>query len=66
MPDDSADAAPRFVPDWPTCAHDDGRCTGRRIDGFEHCLAHLAVDDLDEFLVSVGPGVDLDLRAEPR
>jgi Pentapeptide repeats (9 copies) len=58
----STDSAPSFVADWPTCAHDDGQCAGRRVGGFEHCLAHLGVDDLDEVLHGLSPGADLDLR----
>jgi len=51
-----------FTPDWPTCAHDTGRCTGRRIDGYEHCLAHITGDDLDNAFRRFTPGADLDLR----
>ncbi|WHT21890.1 pentapeptide repeat-containing protein [Crossiella sp. CA-258035] len=62
MPDDTTNARPRFVPDWPTCTEDAGRCSGRRIEGIEQCLAHLAGDHLDTALGRFAPGADVDLR----
>jgi hypothetical protein len=65
VPDESDDVVLGFTPNWPTCAHDAGRCTGRRIEGFEHCLAHLTAADLDIVLLRFTPGADLDLRGTP-
>ncbi|MGW0522097.1 hypothetical protein [Crossiella sp. NPDC003009] len=62
MPDDTTDTRPRFTPDWPTCTEDAGRCTGRRIEDFDQCLAHLTADDLDTALTRFTPGADVDLR----
>jgi uncharacterized protein YjbI with pentapeptide repeats len=47
-----------FTPDWPTCATEG--CRGIRVSG-AFCLAH-AVDGGTEFLASLYPGADLDLR----
>ncbi|MCO1575499.1 pentapeptide repeat-containing protein [Crossiella sp. SN42] len=62
MPDDTTNTRPRFTPDWPTCTEDAGQCTGRRLEGFEQCLAHLTADDLDTALARFTPGADVDLR----
>lgn len=59
MPDDTTGLG---FTDWPTCTADEGRCTGRRIDGFKRCLAHLTGDDLDTALARYTPGADVDLR----
>lgn len=49
---------------WPICAYqneeDNSQCSGRKIAKFNHCLAHLQPEDLDQFLREFGPGVDLD------
>jgi Pentapeptide repeats (9 copies) len=50
-------------PYWPACAHRDSEtdkpCIGRRVDGFDHCLAHLETAQLDWALQRLGPGADL-------
>jgi hypothetical protein len=48
-------------PDWPACQYITP-CTGVRISGHKHCLAHLTADDRLGFLATLGPGDDLDLR----
>jgi hypothetical protein len=62
MSEPSAETASRFVPDWPTCRTPDVDCTGRQLENFERCLAHLPEDDLDAFLTGVRPGTSFDLR----
>jgi hypothetical protein len=47
------------APDWPRCTHRseeaDSRCNGRRVDGFDHCLAHL--DPEQRSPPAQGPGI---------
>ncbi|MCO1575132.1 pentapeptide repeat-containing protein [Crossiella sp. SN42] len=62
MPDDTTDSRPRFTPNWPTCTENEGQCTGRRIEDFDQCLAHLTADDLDTALTRFTPRADVDLR----
>lgn len=54
------DAAKQFDPNWPTCKRD--RCTGIKLEGYSHCLAHLAPVDLSDFLNLLRPEADIDLR----
>jgi uncharacterized protein YjbI with pentapeptide repeats len=56
-------------PDWPTCSHhsrESGRsCVGRRAGEFDHCLAHLTPDQLDQVLQRLQPGDELDASGTP-
>jgi len=49
------------APAWPTCQAADG-CRGIRVDGSGACLAHLDESQLADWLATLGPGSDLDLR----
>jgi hypothetical protein len=55
------------APGWPTCGHAEGddHCIGRRVDGFDHCLAHLEPDQLDRALHRLRPGADLNASGTP-
>lgn len=54
---------PDFVPHWPTCDRGDERlCPGVRIRGFDGCLWHLTDDERIQFLSTLHPGADLDVR----
>ena len=56
------------MPDWPTCAHREATerpCIGRRAEGFDHCLAHLKPQQLDQALKRLQPGADLDASGTP-
>src|SRR6266568_7923245 len=54
-------------PEWPTCDHAEGeaRCTGRCVDGFDRCLAHIADDQLAQVLGRLHPGASLDASGTP-
>ena len=61
------------APQWPTCRHRNSEtgspCIGRRVDGFDHCLAHLEPEQLAQALQQFSPGADLqapgtDINAE--
>jgi uncharacterized protein YjbI with pentapeptide repeats len=51
-------------PSWPTCTHQTGEsahpCKGRQVDGFDHCLAHLEPEQLEQVLQRFSPGADLE------
>jgi hypothetical protein len=51
-------------PSWPTCTHQTeesgGSCNGRQVDGFDHCLAHLEPEQLEQVLQRFNPGADLE------
>jgi hypothetical protein len=52
---------------WPTCNHvERGElCTGRRVDGFDSCLAHINDEQLDHTLARLHPGASLDASGTP-
>lgn len=49
---------------WPKCRHRSeetgSACTGRQVDGFAHCLAHLEPQQLNHALRQLHPGADLE------
>ncbi|MFF3210186.1 SAV_2336 N-terminal domain-related protein [Streptomyces sp. NPDC002886] len=52
---------------WPPCGYggvetEAAGCTGIRLLGGRLCLAHASASDRDEYLGSLGPGWDVDLR----
>jgi uncharacterized protein YjbI with pentapeptide repeats len=49
------------APAWPTCQAVDG-CGGIRVGGHSACLAHLEESQLADWLATLRPGSDLDLR----
>jgi Pentapeptide repeats (9 copies) len=49
------------APTWPTCQAADG-CGGIRVSDRDACLAHLDKSQLADWLATLGPGSDLDLR----
>lgn len=53
--------------DWPACAlvaspAEPRACTGIRLPGRERCLAHLEIEDQEDYLGTLSPGAPVDLR----
>lgn len=53
-----------LAPSWLTCTHrsreSSSPCTGKQVDGFDYCLAHLEPEQLNQALQRLGPGADLE------
>ena len=60
MVDIDADDRVPTPSDWPTCTHRSGEadspCNGRQVDGFDHCLAHLEPEQLDQCFATARSG----------
>jgi hypothetical protein len=55
------------APDWPTCDHvESGKiCIGKRVDGFDCCMAHISDEQVSQTLAQLHPGASVDMPGTP-